>query len=591
MRAFSRQFCYFTNTPKPHQLPKRSISSDAIEELHARLIRMENQTDPCSVSEVLRSYTLSSSTLQRAEVVFNEIRRPPLLLWNFMIQGFSHFGDPIKAVYFYNSLLRRGLKGNHVTCIFVFKACGRALDSVNGRTIHAHVVKLGFELYLYVCNALVHMYALCGELGLAQKVFDQMTERDLVTWNSLICGYSQHSRFKEVLRLFGLMGAAEVEADEITMMKVILACSNLAEWELADSMVKNIEEKRVETNVYLGNTLIDMYGRRGLVDLAQRTFDRMQEKNLVSWNALIIGQAKSGNLGRARELFDEMPKRDVVSWTSMITGYSQAGQFQEAVKLFHEMIETNIKPDEKTVATVLSACAHLGILDVGEAVHDLVNKHHITSDIHVGNALIDMYCKCGVVERAMKVFQDMKEKDSVSWASIISGLAVNGFAASSLELFEQMLRENVGPRPTHGTFVGILVACAHVGLVDKGLEYFVSMEKVHGLVPQMKHYGCVVDLLCRSGKLDRAYQFIRTMPMPADAVLWRILLGACKLHGDVVLAEIALNNLHESDPNNSVNYVLLSNTYAGAERWDAATRLRDMMKEGDVQKPLGWSSL
>ncbi|GAB4858667.1 hypothetical protein Ancab_010139 [Ancistrocladus abbreviatus] len=385
------------------------------------------------------------------------------------------------------------------------------------------------------------------------------------------------------------MQAGNVRGDGVTMTKVCFACSQLGEWEFSDCMVKYIDENHVAITVYLGNTLIDMYGRRGLVELAQRIFDRMHEKNLVSWNALIIGHAKVGNLIAARKLFDEMPKRDVISWTSMITGYSQAGKFSDAVKLFELMMEANIRPDEKTVASVLSACAHLGMLDVGEAVHELIQKYQIRADTYVWNALIDMYCKCGAVEKALEVFRNMKEKDSVSWTSVISGMAVNGFANSAIELFEQMLQKNV--RATHGTFVGILLACAHVGLVDKGVDYFESMEKVHGLVPEMKHYGCMVDLLSRSGNLERAYKFIESMPVTADVVLWRILLGACKLHGSVVLAEIASNKLLELDPGNSGNYVLLSNTYANADRWDASTKLRDLMEKSYVEKPSGYSSI
>ncbi|KAE8682341.1 GroES-like zinc-binding alcohol dehydrogenase family protein isoform 1 [Hibiscus syriacus] len=218
------------------------------------------------------------------------------------------------------------------------------------------------------------------------------------------------------------------------------------------------------------------------------------------------------------------------------------------------MMVAKVVPDEVTVATVLSACANLGALDVGQAVHDYIYKHRVQADAYVGNSLIHMYCKCGAVERAL-----------------------------------EMVKEGV--QPTSGCFVGVLFACAHAGWVDKGLEYFESMEKVHGLMPEMKHYGCVVDLLSRSGYLERAYEFINRMPVKPDVVVWRILLSSSKLHGNVVLAEIATNKLLELDPSNSGNYVLLSNTYASSDRWDAATKMRELMEENDVQKPSGWSSI
>ncbi|KAK7294674.1 hypothetical protein RJT34_17564 [Clitoria ternatea] len=367
------------------------------------------------------------------------------------------------------------------------------------------------------------------------------------------------------------------------MVKVVFACSSLGEWGVTDVVVSYIEENNVEIDVYLGNTLIDMYGRRGLVHLAQGVFDRMQQRNLVSWNAMIMGYGKIGNLVAAEELFNAMPQRDVISWTSMITGYSQAGKFNDAVRLFEGMMKAKVKPDEITVASVLSACAHIGSLDAGEAVHDYVQKYDVKADVYVGNALIDMYCKCGVVEKALDVFKKMRKKDSVSWTSIIVGLAVNGFANSALDFFSRMLREGV--RPSHGAFVGILLACAHAGLVKKGLEYFESMERVYGLKPEMKHYGCIVDLLSRSGNLQRAYEFIKVMPVAPDVVVWRILLGASQVHGNISLAEIATKKLLELDPSNSGNYVLSSNTYASSNRWEDVVKMRGLMEKSNVQKP------
>ncbi|KAG6721109.1 hypothetical protein I3842_03G096500 [Carya illinoinensis] len=588
-RLICRRFSTYTVNQKSEQITNRRISLNPIKELHAHLIRARLYTDPSSISEVIKFYTLSQPTLPKAHFVFDQIERPTLTIWNHMIRGLSLSDQPSEAICFYHRMYQQGQAGNHLTLIFVCKACARVPDIVQGQKVHVHAWKLGFESHVFVSNALIHMYAACGELGFARRAFDKMGERDLVSWNSLICGYSQCNNFKEVLDLFKAMLAANVKADSVTMVKIILACSFLGEWETADSMVKYIEDNQVAVDVYLGTTMIDMYGRRGLADLARGVFDRMHERSIVSWNAMITGYAKAGNVVAAQKVFDEMPKKDVISWTSMITGYSQANQFAEAVRLFKEMMAAEVKPDEITVASVLSACAHLGSLDVGKAVHDYIRKHGIKADVYVGNSLIDMYCKCGVVEKALEVFREMKTKDSVSWTSVISGLAVNGFADSALELFSQMLRECV--RPTHGAFVGILLACAHAGLVDKGLYYFQSMEKVHGLIPEMKHYGCVVDLLSRSGNLDRAYVFIKRMPLVPDVVVWRIFLSACKLHGNVVLAEIAKNKLLELDPYNGGNYVLSSHTYAGSDRWDDAIKMRELMEDSNVQKPFGCSSI
>lgn len=589
-RPISRRLTSLLSPVKPDRVTKNPLSTTAAKELHAYLIKAHRHDDSSSVSSVIRAYCLAPFHLHKAFLVFNQIKQPTLLNFNLMIRGFSQSTQPIEAINIYYKMYSfHGFSGDNMTFIFVFKACARVLDIKTGQKFHVHAVKLGFDSYLFVANALIHMYSSCGELGFARKVFDTMGERDLVSWNSLICGYSQCKKFKELLGFFNAMQEANVKADAVTMVKVILACCYTDNMGLADSMVKYIEENCIHIDVYLGNTLIDMYGKRGLVNLAREVFDRMLERNLVSWNALIKGHIKAGQVVEARKVFDNMKLRDVISWTSMITGYSQANQFKDALKLFQDMMAAKVIPDEITVASVLSACANLGALDVGQAVHDYICKHGIRADVYVGNSLIDMYCKCGVVERALEVFHDMKEKDSVSWTSVISGLAVNGFADSALEYFSQMLEDGV--EPTHGCFVGILLACTHAGWVDKGLEFFESMEKVHGLTPEMKHYGCVVDLLSRSGYLEKAYEFIKKMPVHPDVVLWRILLSACKLHGNVVLAEIAINNLIELDPSNSGNYVLLSNTYAISDRWDAATKMRELMEGNNVQKPSAWSSI
>ncbi|KAL9225277.1 hypothetical protein vseg_001222 [Gypsophila vaccaria] len=586
MKQISRQIRNISTLISKSQ---SNSSINAIKELHAHLIRTLKHEDPHIISHVLLSYSLSPSTLIKAQYVFDQVYQPTFLLWYFLLRAWSKSDDPTRTIRLYNQMRVVGINANDLTCIFVIKACGRVSDVGMGRRVHGDVVKCGYESYLFVSNALISMYGSCGEMGCAHKVFDGMFERDLVSWNALICGYSRCGRYKEVLGVFDSMRVAGVKADAVTMLKAIVACNMLSEWDVADAMMDYIERNCVEVDVYLGNTMIDLCGKRGMVELAQGVFDRMSEKNLVSWNSLMMVYVKSGDLVSARRVFDDMPKRDVISWTSLITGLSQAGKYTEAVELFQDMMVSEVKPDEVTIASMLSACAHLGMLDLGKEIHKFIADHKIRVDIYVGNALIDMYCKCGDVKKALQVFEDMKVRDTVSWTAVISGLAVNGYAKSSIQYFEKMLSDNV--MPSHGAFVGILLACSHAGLVDKGLEYFESMEKVYGIVPQMKHYGCVVDLLSRAGKLERAYDFILKMPIHPDVVLWRILLSACKLHGNVVLAETVSNKLLESDAGNSGNYVLLSDTYAAAEKWDSATIFRHLMEEKFVQKPYAWSSV
>ncbi|KAI4383093.1 hypothetical protein MLD38_008971 [Melastoma candidum] len=573
-----------TAARRPSEGPSHAAS------VHARLIKSDLEAYPSDpLCEVIRSYASSPATMTRARLVLAGMARPDSTAFNHVLRGESQGGEPGKAIEVYNRMNSLALAKTHLTFIYLLKSCGRACDVSNGRAVHGHVARSGYDHHVFVSNALIHMYACCLDMVSARMGFDYAAKRDLVSWNTLICGYSQRVQFGEVLGLFAAMREGNVKADAVTMMKVVLACIRLGEDKLSDEAVDYIKENDVHVDVYLGNTLIDMYGRRNLVGLARGVFDRMAERNLVTWNSMIRAYAKMGDLVSARLMFDEMPKKDLVSWTSMITGYAQANDFAAAVRLFQEMMIVKVKPDEVTVSSVLSACSHLGSLDVGLAIHKYIMEHAVKTDNHVLNALIDMYCKCGSVEKAVSVFRGMKDKDAVSWTSVISGLAVNGFATSSLELFSEMLHKGV--KPSQGTFVGVLMACAHAGFVDKGLEYFKSMELVHGLKPEMKHYGCVVDLLSRSGYLSKAYEFIIEMPVAPDVVVWRILLSACKLHGNVVLAEVVTKKLVELDPGNCGNYVLLSNTYANSDRWLDATNTRDWMQQSEVLKPTGWSAI
>lgn len=450
-------------------------------------------------------------------------------------------------------------------------------------------MKRGFEAYLFVANALLHMYAFSGGLNFACQMFDWMTERDLVSWNSLICGYAHNGQMERVLQLFRAMQVQNIVADTVTMVKVVMACSFVGDLASVDEVTNYIEVNRVRVDTYLGNSLIDLYGRRGYVDSAKSVFDCMLDRNLVTYNTMLMSYVRAQNLGAARCLFDEMPQRNVVSWTSLISGYSQGRQFACALKLFSEMMRAKVKPDKMTLATVLSVCAHLGDLHLGKKIHSYIREHNIEVDIYIGNSLVDMYCKCGCFSKALQVFDKLKEKDTVTWNSLIMGLAVNGLAEDALKFFSQMLC--AGVKICDITFIAVLLACSHNGLVEKGFQYFRSMIEVHQIKPNMKHYGCLVDLLGRFGYLDHAYKLISNIQIRPDPVLWRSLLSSCKQYSNLHLAEVVTKRLVELDPENSGNYILMSNAYASLDRWDDAMKLRNMIEGNNVQKLHGFSSL
>jgi pentatricopeptide repeat protein len=553
----------------------------AIKRLHARLILSGLQNCQHAMSKVLRSYALQPD-LTLAHKVIEQIGAPRTFLWNTILRSLVLSDAPEDAIVFYKKAHGQGVLPDNLTFPFVLKACARICAIKEGEQMHNHAMKLGFLVDIFVSNSLIHLYVACGDLFRARSAFDEMLVKDVVSFNSLICGYSQQNRPKEVLTLFKVMQNEGIKADKVTMVKVVSACTRLGDWSLAISMVRYIEEHGIEVDVYLGNTLIDYYGRSRQLQSAEKVFFHMKDKNTVTLNTMITTYAKGGDLVLARKIFDQIPNKDLISWSSLVCGYSQASHFSDALEVFREMQRAKMEPDAIVIASVLSACAHLSALDLGKWIHDYVKQNNIKTDVIMENSLIDMYAKCGSVQEALQVFKEMKEKDTLSWNSIIMGLANNGFEDDALNIFHTMLTE--GFRPNEVSFLGVLIACANRNLVQKGLDHFESMKSAHKLEPQMKHYGCVVDLLGRDGQLEKALRFIDEMPVAPDPVVWRILLGACQTHGDVAIAEVVTKKLNDLEPGNSGNYTLLSNTYASVDRWSDAITVRRWMVDTDMRK-------
>jgi pentatricopeptide repeat protein len=297
--------------------------------------------------------------------------------------------------------------------------------------------------------------------------------------------------------------------------------------------------------------------------------------------------AKCGNVNIAHKLFERMPKQDVVSWTAIIAAYSQNGHPHEALAFFNEMQVQGIKPNSITIVSVLPACAHLLALEQGKQIHGYAIRSGFESDVVVGTGLVNMYAKCGNVNIAHKLFERMPEQDVVSWNAMILAYGIHGHGEDALALFSQM--QQTGTKPDHITFTAILTACSHAGLVDQGWQYFECMKSDYGLAPKLEHYACLVDLLGRAGHLDEAHDIIKKMPLEPNANVWGALLGACRIHCNIELGEQAAKHLFELEPNNAGYYVLLSNIYAEARRWEDVVKLRTMMKERGVKKQPGCS--
>lgn len=322
---------------------------------------------------------------------------------------------------------------------------------------------------------------------------------------------------------------------------------------------------------------------------ARLLFDTMSEKSLISLTTMMTGLAKHGDVDGARALFDEIRERDVVCWNVIIDGYVQHGRPSEALVLFRHLLSTNICPDGVTLVAVFSACGQLGALESGRWVHASMKSTRIRMNVHVGAALVDMYSKCGSLEDARLIFDEIKSKDVVVWNAMISGYAMNGLSEEALQLFSDMSRLNVPP--TEITFIGILSVCAHAGLVYAGSKIFRSMREKYGIEPKIEHYGCMVDLLGRVGQLNEAFQLVKAMNMNPDHIICRTLLNACRLHGNNDLGGEIVKFYVDQDLASSGACVLLSNIYAKASNWNGVERARTMMKDAGIQKEPGCSSI
>ncbi|GFP80218.1 pentatricopeptide repeat-containing protein at3g21470 [Phtheirospermum japonicum] len=335
----------------------------------------------------------------------------------------------------------------------------------------------------------------------------------------------------------------------------------------------------------VGTSLLDMYAKCCDTASARKVFDNMPHRNAVSWNAMIAGYFKKGDFAKARGIFDRMGSRNLVNWNSLISGYAQNGMCEEAFEAFKRMRVEGFDPDEVTVTSVLSACGQSGMLDVGKEIHNIIRNKRIKLNEFVLNGLIDMYAKCGDLENAKLVFESMPVKNTASWNSLITGFAIHGRIRESIAIFEKM--EDSGVNLDSVTFLSILSACAHGGFVETGLETFSKMVDKYGIEPNVKHYGCLVDLLGRAGKLEDAFSVVKGMPMgPNDTVLGAM-LGACRIHSDTVMAENVIKLVGQLDS----HYVLLSNIYAESERWEMAEAARVVFSARGIEKTPGCSAL
>ncbi|PIA62936.1 hypothetical protein AQUCO_00200745v1 [Aquilegia coerulea] len=522
-----------------------------LKQIQAQILKSNLHEDPYIAPKLISAYSLCHQ-MSLAVNVFNLVLYPNVLLYNTLIRAYTQNSLYTQAFSTFFQMQRNCVFPDNFTYPFLLKACSGQFAFKQVQMIHTHIEKFGFSMDIFVPNALIDNYSKCGKLGVdaAKKLFDVMTERDVVSWNSMISGLVKAGELNEARRLF----------DEMPQRDTV-------SW----------------------NTVLDGYVKAGEMNAAFELFEKMPERNVVSWSTMVSGYSKAGDMEMARFFFDKMPFKNLVPWTIMISGYAEKGLANEALSLFDQMEKIGLKPDNGTFISILSASAEAGLLGLGKRVHLSIQKSRLRHSTQVCNSLVDMYAKCGSLDKAMGVFDGMVERDVVSWNSMLHGLAMHGHGEQALGLFSRMRREGV--RPDGVTFIGVFCACTHVGLVNDGRNYFSTMEKDYGIVPQVEHYGCMIDLLGRVGYLKEAFELVKSMPMEPNAIIWGTLLGACRMHNDVELAEVAINQLIQLNPSDANNYTVLSNIYASIGQWDNFAKVRLQMKGTSTPKKAGASSI
>ncbi|CAH9136745.1 unnamed protein product [Cuscuta epithymum] len=518
--------------------------------LHAQVIVSGYASDLFVGSALVDMYT-SFKRIGHAYKVFDRIPCRDSVLWNTMICGLSRnccFDEAMRA---FRNMVVSGTQYNSTTLSVVLTVVAelQALQLVV--MVHCLVVKVGLHFHEFVITGLISAYSRCGDVKTGWMLFEQIRKPDLISCNAMIAGFSFNNKTEYSVRLFNDLLASEEKINSSTIVGLIPVSCPFGHLDLSCSIHGLCVKTGMIGNPSVSTALTTVYSRLNEIEFARQLFDEASEKTLASWNA-------------------------------MISGYTQNGLTERAISLFLEMQKLDIHPNPVTITSILSACAQLGALSIGKWVHQLINKESLESNVYVLTSLVDMYAKCGNIEIARQLFDAMLEKNEVTWNAMISGYGQHGLGCESLMLFEEMLSSGV--HPTGVTFLSLLYACSHAGLVEEGEKMFYSMVHNHGIKPVSEHYACMVDLFGRAGKLENALNFINGMPVEPGPAEWGALLAACMIHKDTNLASMASDKLFHLDAENVGYYVLLSNIYSADHNYPQAASVRQMVKKRKLAK-------
>ncbi|KAI3797321.1 hypothetical protein L1987_32577 [Smallanthus sonchifolius] len=623
LRVFDTHHHHSTTILTSLNLP--TLSLPQTRQAHAQILRTGLFIHSHFTTKLLSLYA-NHLQFSQANTLIKSIQHPDVFSFSTLIHAYSKLNQFTQAILIFSQLVSHKLFPDTRVIPSVIKSCTGLNNLRYGKQIHGFCVTSGLCKDQFVQSSLVHLYVKCSRINYAHKVFDEMSQPDVVSCSTLVSGYARDRCVNEAKLVFGRMVELGVEPNLVTWNGMVAGFNQsgchleavmvfrdmiLSGFEPDGTSVSSVlpavgesEDVRVGVQVHgyvckrgigsdkcVVSALIDMYGKCSCAMEMSQVFDEMPQRDVGACNALVSGFARNGLTDDALNAFnrlrDQEMELNVVSWTSIIACCSQHGKDIEALDLFRQMQVSGVKPNAVTIPCLLPACGNIAALMHGKAAHGFVLRTGISDSVYVGSALIDMYANCGRIHLARVCFDRMLVRNIVCWNAIMGGYAMHGNANEVIEIFHLM--EKSDKKPDFITFTSLLSACSHSGLTEQGEQFFNKMAKDYGVKPRIEHYACLVTLLGRAGKLNEAFSTIENMPFEPDACVWGALLSSCRVHNNIKLAEVAANKLFELEPNNPGNYVLLSNIYANKGLWKEVDRVRDMMKSMGMKKNPGCS--
>ncbi|GMI68282.1 hypothetical protein like AT3G02010 [Hibiscus trionum] len=525
-------------------------------QVHACVLKLGYRSSLIICNSLVDSYC-KTNHLDLACRVFMDMPERDSVSFNALINGFAKDGLTEDAITLFLQMQNSGFKPSDFTFAGVLTAATRLNDLIFGQQIHGFLVKTGFVWNVFVGNALLDFYSKHDCLVEARKLFDEIPDLDGISYNIIITCYAWFGQYEEAIRLFRELQFTCFNRRQFPFATMLSIAANALDLQMGQQIHSLAILTTAGSELVVGNSLVDMY-------------------------------AKCGRFEEAEKIFRTLAKRSTVPWTAIISGYVQRGFHEEGLNLFNEMHRAGVRADQATFASILKASANLASLSLGRQIHSFVIRSGFMSNVFSGSALLDMYAKCGSIKDAIQVFQDMPERNIVSWNGLISAHAQNGDAKATLDSFETMVQS--GFQPDSVSFLSALSACGHCGLVQEGLRYFRTMTEIHNLVPKKEHYASMVDMLCRSGRFNEAEKMMAEMPFEPDEIMWSSVLNSCRIHKNQEFARKAADRLFKMEVlRDAAAYVSMSNIYAAAGQWDNVGEVKKAMRERGIRKVPAYS--